>query len=345
MEHRWVEEETSRRFAPEPGFLADRNATEWDMGHPLHGDGAEQAEAVINRFRPRDIPSEVWDRIERDVRQWVRLAQPKGPYDAKALMNVVTQYVVWADVIGVPVDADRLFDPELIDRFIKEGVGHLAQGSQLNYRTQLWQVGNAVRGDSLFPSRPLSLHGKPGTRAPYTEDEIAYLRRWAAALPTEYLRRNCQVVIALGLGAGLRSTEIARAVGADVLGEEEGLSISVIGTDARIVPVVEDWESEILAIAEEVGEAPMLLPHRQRIRRHDMTNLCDQAARVTLGDGPRLTPTRLRNSWIVDRLNAGVCILDVADAAGTGYHQVARYLQYVKRADAASAKAAMRRSP
>ena len=67
-------------------------------------------------------------------------------------LSVVGQLALWADRIGHRVDAESLFTPELIDRFITEGCPHLSDGTRLNYRSQLWRVGAAVVGPHALPA-------------------------------------------------------------------------------------------------------------------------------------------------------------------------------------------------
>ena len=324
-------------------FYRDRDAERWDRGNPLH-DGPGDVAVVIERFSPDQVPTEAWTRVRGVVRGAVERAEPRGPYSAATLLNVVAQFAIWADTRGQSIDPESLFDPELIDRFIVEGCRHLRKGSRLNYRTQLWKVGQAVRGETLFPDRPLSLGGKPDAKPPYTEQEIAALITWCAALPTLNLRRNCTAMLALGLGAGLTSVEMSKAVGTDVVQEEDGLLISVIGDSARCVTVVERWESRVRALGEEVGARPLLMPDRSSVRDWQMTNLVELAARSGRGGVPKLSPLRLRITWIVGRLAVGVPVLDVADSAGIAKDQICRYLSYVPRIDEAEARRLMRKS-
>ena len=112
---------------------------------------------TINRFSPRDVPEDVWQRVEPVVKQTVTAGAPDTPFHADHQLSIVTQLAVWADRIGQPVDPEHLFSPEFIDRFIVEGCAHLSHGSRLNYRTHLWKIGAAVLGHQLFPPRALPL--------------------------------------------------------------------------------------------------------------------------------------------------------------------------------------------
>ena len=80
-------------------------------------------------------------------------------------MNAVTQLAVWADTLGLPLEPETLFRPEVIDRFVKEGCAHLSAGSRTNYRTVLRAVGRKVLGPGLFP-RPVRRAGSIGKGVP-----------------------------------------------------------------------------------------------------------------------------------------------------------------------------------
>ena len=151
-------------------------------------------------------------------------------------MTVVAQLAVWADLLGQPLDPEVLFHPETIDRFIAEGCAHLSDGTRLNYRTHLWKIGAAVLGRALFPPKSLPLK-RSAVSAPYSDAEVIELVSWARGLPTSHMRRNAQVLLAAGLGAGLTSREITSLVGTDVHRHDDRVVVEVPGLKPRRVPL------------------------------------------------------------------------------------------------------------
>jgi hypothetical protein len=329
-------------------FYADRNAEIWDRGDPVHGDGPQQADALIRRFSPQNVPAETWARVEDSVRDAVRQAAPDRYHRAAGLLNAVSQFALWADTVGLPTAPEQLFQPALIDRFVIEGPSHLQVASRMNYRTILWRVGQAVQGTTLFPDKPASLGGKLDAKAPYTQAELAALISATRALGSEHLRRNCFATIVLGLGAGLHSREMSRAVGTDVSLDGDILVIEVIevieviGEKARTVPVHLHWEEHLRTLAEESGSRPLIIPTREKIRDYHMTNLCDLAARRFTSGTPRLSPLRLRNTWIVGLISAGVPLIDIAEAAGITPGHAAKYAKFAGRIDPSLARRLVR---
>jgi len=339
-EARGVPDPAHAGSAAAASFVHDREAV-WLDGEPLRDDPASLS-AVIDRFRPERVPDEAWHRIGDLVRAAVAATEPSGRYRAHTLLNCGTQLAYWADTVGQPMTPETLFDPETIDRFIVEGCAHLSLGSRQNYRAQLWRVGEAVLGQSIFPARPLSMGERPNPREPYCDDEITALVAWCRALPSERLRRNCLAVMALGLGAGLSSQEMIRALGTDVATDAEGVVIGVTGTRQRTVPVLERWEADVEGLASEVGKRPLVLPDRTKIRRYDLPNLIECSRRSGRDGAPKLSPLRLRVTWIVAHLSSGTPLPVIAQAAGTKYEHLAHYAGWAQVPDDQTARQLLR---
>jgi integrase len=324
--------------APPPlrSFDIDRRAELWVAGEP-----ARQGESVsraISQFSPLNVVPEVWKRIEHLVTTSVEQAEPTSVYSAKSLMTVVTQLVVWVDSLGLPLEPHVVFHPDNIDRFASEGCARLASGTQHNYRTQLRAVGAAVIGSEYFPPPPLPLK-RSAPLEPYSLEDIAALRAWCRGLPTERYRRNIEVILAFGLGAGLPSQELIRLVGTDVRRDDDGVSVTVIGARGREVPVLDDWAEEVAGLAQSAGEGPIFLPERAVITRRQIPNFI---ARCPKGDAPGLNVNRLRNTWIVTHLSAGTHLLALAEAAGVEPSQVVKLSHYASAPNAESARRMLR---
>jgi hypothetical protein len=304
-------------------FLADRRAERWAGGEPLRA-GASVS-GTINRFSPRDVPDDVWRRVEPVVKAAIQVAAPGDPQKANHQLSIVTQLAVWADRLGKSIEPEELFHPEFLDRFITEGCAHLSAGSRLNYRTNLWRVGEAVLGRSLFPPKPRGLQ-RSSVAAPYSVAQVTELVNWSHGLPTAHMRRNAQVLLALGLGAGLSSQELTSLVGSDIHSEDGVALIEVEGKKARSVPVQRLWADEVLRLAEEAGPRPFFLPERSRITRRDVLGFIERCS----GDGsPKFNVQQLRITWIVRHLAAGTTLSALVRAAGVGIGQLGKYLVFV----------------
>lgn len=304
-------------------FLEDRRAERWAGGEPLRSDAS--VSGTINRFSPRDVSEDVWRRVEPVVKEAVTKATPGDPQKANHQLSIVTQLALWADRIGQSIEPAALFHPEFLDRFITEGCAHLSYGTQLNYRTNLWRVGEAVLGRALFPPRALPLK-RSSVAPPYSVAEATELVSWSRGLPTAHMRRNCRALLALGLGAGLSSQQITSLVGTDVHVEDGVVLIEVGGKMARTVPVHRLWADEVLGLAEESGPRPFYMPDRARITRRDILGFIERCT----GEGlPKFNVQRLRITWMVAHLTAGTPLAGLVRASGVGVGQLGKYLRFV----------------
>ncbi len=316
-------------------FTADRLAERWSFGEPVRA--GESVSSTVNRFSPKDVPTDVWQRVAPVVKDAVTKVGFTDPELARKSMSVVGQLAVWADRIGHPVDADALFTPEFIDRFITEGCTHLSDGTRLNYRSQLWQVGAAMVGHTLFPPRSAALRTSD-LLPPYSPAEVTELVSWSQGLPTASMRRDSWALLALGLGTGMRAEEITRAVGTDISVEDGIVLVQVLGTGGRIdrvVPVHHLWADQVLQVAEESGARPFFRSDRTRILRNDIVGFI---RRCSIDETPKFTVQRLRVTWLVGHLGAGTHLHALERASGVAVGQLVKYLSFAAPIDEAEAR-------
>lgn len=297
-------------------------------GGPALSDSVKRA---ITRFSPRSVAPEVWAEIQPLTQEWVAHSSPADAEKVSAAMGIVAQLLLWVRDHGEPLVAEVVLHPETIDRFLVEGCSHLSQGSRLTYRTHLRHVGRGMLGSEVFPPPSLKMPA-PKLALPYREDEIAAQLSWARTLSTEPMRRNARALLALGLGAGLDATEMAHLRGPQVTRDDRGVLVEVVGPKNRSVPVLRSWEDTVFELAEEVGDRYVWRPDRTKVRRHATSNFIARCAKVH-----RLPPAfslqRLRSTWIVRQLAAGVPPNELARLAGTQSVQLAKYFDFLPTCD------------
>jgi hypothetical protein len=193
-------------------------------------------------------------------------------------------------------------------------------------------------GPNHFPPPPLSLK-KSHTRGPYSKAEVAALAAWRRGLSTERYRINVGVMLAFGLGAGLRSQELSDLVGFDVTSGDGGVVVHVGDGASRDIPVVDRWADQVVAHARRAGRGPIFVPGGNGIHRRQVANFI---ARCPKGDAPGLAMDRLRITWIVDHLSAGTHLVVLTKAAGVAASQIVRYLPYADTPDPVVARAMLR---
>ncbi|MGA8724676.1 MAG: hypothetical protein WB565_06515 [Acidimicrobiales bacterium] len=278
---------------------------------------------AVERFSPTRVPPAVWARIEDIAKDWVLRANPGHRTQAVSTMGIVTQLLWWADGEGQPLDPQVLLRPEAIDRFLDRGCRHLKPGTRSSYRTALRRVGRVVLDPALFPPPSIEIPARD-PEGPYTAEEVNAQRSWVRGLPTEQMRRNALVLLALGLGAGLRAEEMARMRGSEVFRAEHGVVVRVVRKREREIPVLASWEDVIFDLADEVGECLVFRPDRTQVLKNQTSNFISRCAK-SVGGPPAFSLLRLRSTWIVNHFVAGIPPNVLADAAGIQRTQLAKF--------------------
>jgi len=163
-------------------------------------------DGVVATYAPADSPPG-WRRVADEVRCAVATALPFARYPAGELMGALTKLALFADAEGYPIQADLWLTREYIERFIAVGCSDLGEASRANYRSKLLRLREGLMGGDCATGRPARLSGSAASR-PYTRTEQAALWAWACGQPTDELRDGLTVLIGLGLGCGLDSSEI-----------------------------------------------------------------------------------------------------------------------------------------
>lgn len=295
---------------------------------PLLNDAVRRA---VDRFSPRDVAPSVWAEIQPLAQEWVARSLPTTADKVSAAMGIVAQLLLWLRGCGEPLEPEVALHPETIDRFLLHGCGHLAQGTRQTYRSHLRHIGRGMLGGELFPPVTLKMP-VPNPALPYRADEIAAQLSWTRGLPTEAMRRNAGVLLSLGLGVGLDATEMARLRGSEVTRDTLGVLVHVSGGSARSVPVLRSWEDRVFVSAQEVGDRYVFGPERTEVIRHQTSNFIARCAKAN-GNPPAFSLQRLRTTWIVGQLAAGVPPNAVARLAGTQSVQLARYFDFLREWD------------
>ncbi|WP_448629765.1 hypothetical protein [Cellulomonas soli] len=165
---------------------------------------------------------------------------------------------------------------------------------------------------------------------PYSPAEIALLedsvnRNFGLA------RRNGEATIVLGLGAGLAGRALL-VQARDCHVSVQGIEIEVEG---RRVPVLARYEARLVALLKEAKPDDRLLGSQARHK-----NAVNEAvARVEIAKGaPALSPGRLRQTWLLGHLAAGVDVKTLMAAAGlkslTPISDLAHFLPDLSHTDA-----------
>lgn len=280
----------------------------------------------IDLYRPQGVSDHDWDAVGALTREQVRATGPLTPARAARLMNVVSGHLAWALRRGIELRPEVVWHVDTIEHGVVDRLGHLSSSSQATYRSELRAVGEVVLGPDSCPTRQRII-SRSNPEAPYSRNEVADLLSAVRGLSTPHRRENAHILFALALGGGLANGEITSLVGTDITKDSDAVTATVAHRSrSRRVPIRADWEDAVAQRAEQVGDRPMFRPDRDLIRPLDIPKFLDSLSFPYL---PRLTIVRLRVTWIVGHLAAGVPINVLASAAGVQASQVARYAEFV----------------
>jgi integrase len=323
---------------PVAEFLADRASPEWDRGQPLRP--GDSVSARIARFSPQDIPAEVWERIGPLVREAATRTAPDSPRLTTTLLTVMAQLAWWCERQGLPMVLDVVLHPDTVDRFVLEGLAHLRSGSQANYQTHLRRVGEVALGPPLYPMRRIPVR-RSAEVVPYSPEEVAALLGWIRGLRTDRMHDNATVILSFGLGAGLRRVELNVVLGSEVVADATGVLVRVTtGRWKRDIPVLRRWEEHVAQAAQRSGHRPVFLLDRRGITRDQLTGFIERLPASSAV--PKLSPRRLRATWIAHHLRARTPAQILADAAGATPVQLAKYVKYLPAVDPGLARRLLR---
>lgn len=279
----------------------------------------------IESYAPRDVVRPVWDSTIRPfVVPLLYAAAPAGSASMEQYARVMTLIAVWCTEKGIPLDAERVLDPDTVERFYSEGLkGFPSRGT---YRTVLRHLGRSLTKQApwLPPPEPMR---RRTVAPPYTWSELLTLEEDADRQSTEKRRRAARALIALGAGAGLDGRWVTKVRGVDVQAHRPAVLVRVGEPRPRLVPVLCRFEERVLELSAEAGEGLLIggtSTHRNRTSRLVRT--------LEVGHGhPILSVPRLRSTWIVEHLRRGTRLPELLAAAGTS--QIERFDELLERVD------------
>jgi integrase len=259
--------------------------------------------------------------IEQFVREAVATSLAASPYDEATLRTVTRRLCRWAADEALPIDVS-LFQPSLIERHIIHGLPNYIWASRSNVRSILLRMSEALLGERAARIRHLPI-GPSSASEPFTADESATVRAWASAQKLSR-RTSAAALVGLGAGAGISAGELTAMKVGDVA--EDGSTVTV--RQGRSRTVVVDRRYRALVKRAVTGRGPdewIFSPHRRVAGKNLVSgfvahNPCESVA---------INSRRLRATWIVEQLRAGVSPIELRAASGVeSLSALDRFLRY-----------------
>lgn len=286
----------------------------------------------VMTFTPRN-PSELSASADF-IRATALLTAEQSDYTVGRLTTIVGRYVDWAHRIqGLALVPGLLFNREVIDLFIREALKarQLSKSSVAAYRSVLNRV-----AEIYLPSLDAALPAPVGARAitaPYTASELDAIAPWRRSQRTPLLRRKATALVALGIGCGLRAREILalRRTHVDLSGNGDVVVTVWSGETVREVPMTNRWARSFSDLVGELEPDNFVFgdPNRTRSNPNAIGEFIQSA-----NGGFALNTYRMRSTWIVGRLAAGVDLRTLLDAAGLErLEKLAEYVPFLPEPD------------
>ncbi|HEX4128200.1 MAG TPA: hypothetical protein VHX67_11520 [Acidimicrobiales bacterium] len=224
--------------------------------------------------------------------------------------------------------------PEVIEAFAAIGLLGRTNATRGTYRSVL----RHLAGESAPPTA--RRFAGSVAKAPYSGAERTELWSLAAHQHLGWRAHSAKVLLALSMGAGLRSGEITALKSHQVSGTGLRATVRVEGPLARTV-TVEGADAVVLVAAARGGPGDQLFrPGSAERSYHNFVN--DFCATLSADpNAPALSVARCRSSFICDHLAQGTPLADVLKVSGI--NEVESLLRYARHvASAPQSKAALR---
>lgn len=295
----------------------------------------EEVIASLQQYAPNGSERE-WLAIREFVFDAAVLTAAASSYPADRVLKITAGFVRWAVTEqGLTLESTAIFSRRLIEFYCNSL--NLSDGSIATYRSVLARVTEVVApSDSVTEFTPIR---RRVIQAPYSDKEMNSVVAWAKGQPTAIGRHNARAMLALIAGAGLRPAEILLVQPADIVSDAYGVTVTVRGATARMVPVSYEWEKWAIQIATDRPAGRPLWGAPGRTVKNK--NFINEFATSSAGEAPN--SARLRATWILSHLKASTPMKDLQRAAGfTKFDNLHHYLEYIEAANDIDYRRALR---
>lgn len=284
----------------------------------------------IDSYRPEKISAAEWAVVGPPVRSTLHAYG----YDYKTSVNhaawVMTGFHVWAHQNGLALGIETL-TPDNVERYVATSC---PPASQKTIRSVLRRIGLAVTRKAPWDPVPPA-YAPQSLSQPYNRSEVATL--WAAvdAQTTKLRAEFLEIVLLLGLGAGLSRSSMRLVRPEHITRASDGAVEVRAGYPDRTVPCLDVYADRLEAFA----------AHRSGVLVGTARRFETVASRTVTLRNVEIRVARLRATWIAHLVTSQVPVVEALRYSGlkSGRTLVIDENPYaVDEATAASARAALR---
>ena len=277
------------------------------------------------------MTAETWASVQSLVSSAIDQCHASTPYSDGELISIGTKLATFvASSPLLSLDVETAFAAPTIEQFFHTGLPTWSPASRGNARSMLYRMsetllGTTTRGDRLF-ALPASSPSRP-----YDAAELKQIDKWIRAQQGER-RRDATVLVALGLGAGLSTSEITGLRVDDLtVVELDGVvviaSVEVSCARSRVVTIESRWGEQLAAaVSGRGGQGFAFEPKREAAGKNLVSNFVARSE----GEGVRPNAQRMRATWVVGHLESGTPIVSLMELAGVrSLDALSRYVRFV----------------
>lgn len=270
-------------------------------------------EDQLRGFSPHSLNDADWARVRPVVEEIMRRSHIRGNCTFRQHLSDVTGFVAWAMRHGHPLDLCTILDHALIEEWARIELASLAGTTRRTRRSRLRSLASDLNPGLKAPGRGVPIP-RQAIRPPYEPADEAAIVRIARTQPSHAKRRTMCLIVGLGFGAGLDSTDLRALTAAHVDDRgDDGIWITVPGTRPRVVVVRRRYE-ELVRIGVH-GMRPGAVLIGRSVDRKSITGAVLANADI-LGDAPLIEQSRMRSTWLVELMVAPIPLATITKAAG-----------------------------
>lgn len=273
---------------------------------------SNELEAILASWRPGNQDNDKWEAARELSLAIMRRSHIRGKESLRKHLRLVAGLVMWAQRSGYPERIEDILTGEAIDEYLGSLTNLRTNKSLSTARADLRRVASHINSENGGPVPAVPLP-QTDARPPYTDEDVYWILRRVGNVSNPRIRRSIQTAVALGLGAGLMTQDLAHLTRSDVEDlNDEGILVSVRGPKPRKVWLRRRYEPLLRAGIKNLTRNEAILGRNSH--KDTVGDLYETIQPV--GDGPRVLQGRLRNTWIATLMMEPIPIQTILQAAG-----------------------------
>ncbi|WP_101523821.1 hypothetical protein [Nocardioides houyundeii] len=287
---------------------------------------ASLPESMQTFIREEYIPLEPvrsqWDHLKSAVETTLAASSVRGDDSMRKHVTHLAYFFHWVRTVELPLQPSVLTRTN-VSRYDTEVLVDAGRATRQTRRSRLMAMADQIHPDEAPVKGPPLAHRT--VAPPYSLAEMAVIRRVARVQPSDLLVRQMCLLVGLGAGAGIDSTDLKRLEGDDVIdhGPDTGIEVHVTNLRRtkdntenrhhRKVWVLREYE-DLVRIGIKGAKRGRLLLGRDAERANVAAAVFSRA--VLSKEVPDLAQARLRSTWLATHLQRTTPLHVLLQAAG-----------------------------